>query len=70
MPTPNQIADALEAQLAALEEILDIMRSAPPDVRDRARPWLMCLDRATGHEPTVTIDDTIAELRGIGDRVK
>ncbi len=67
MPTPLDAADALEALLPAIAEICDIMRDAPAEIRERARPWLSCLDRATGTESTVTIEDTIAELRAIGD---
>jgi hypothetical protein len=66
MPTPTEAAAALELLLPAIAEICDIMRDVPAEVRERARPWLMCLDRATGVEATVTIEDTIAELRGGG----
>lgn len=65
MPTPDLIADALEAKLPDIAEILDIMRSAPPEVREHARPWMSALDRATGVEATATIEDTISALRAM-----
>ena len=35
------------------------------DVREAARPWLRCLDRATGTEDTETIEGTIERLKAL-----
>ena len=67
-PAPDLAAIAarleqIRCQLADLaDEAGELLRGLGP-VRDRARPWLAALDRATGTEPTVTIDDTIEEIR-------
>lgn len=59
----DALAGALENLLPALAEFQEIMQDAPPEVRERARPWLTHLDRATGTEETATVEDTILDLR-------
>jgi len=61
--TEDAIADVLADCLAGIRVALEAMADAPPEVRKRARCWMLHLDRATGTEEATTIEDTIATLR-------
>lgn len=69
MKSPDVLSAAAD-ELAGIKDQLDELAARAAclltglgPIRDRARAWLAALDRATGSEPTTTIDDTIEELR-------
>jgi hypothetical protein len=59
-------ADRLEQIKCQLDDLAseagELLTGLGP-IRERARTWLAALDRATGAEPTTTIDDTIEDIR-------
>ena len=57
----EQIKDHIDALADRARQLVG--RVGPGPIRDRAKAWLGALDRATGAEPTTTIDDTIEEVR-------
>jgi hypothetical protein len=65
-PALAAVADRLEQIKCQLDDLTSeagqLVTGLGP-IRERARAWLAALDRATGAEPTTTIDDTIEECR-------
>jgi hypothetical protein len=65
-PALAAVADRLERIKCQLDDLAseagELLTGLGP-IRERARAWLAALDRATGAEPTTTIDDTIEECR-------
>lgn len=67
-PAPYLLAradrlDQIKRQLDDLASEAGELLTGLGPIRERAKAWLACLDRATGAEPTTTIDDTIEEIR-------
>jgi hypothetical protein len=65
-PALAAVADRLEQIKCQLDDLAseagELLTGLGP-IRERARAWLAALDRATGAEPTTTIDDTIEDIR-------